>query len=287
MASETIDYLFEDPKINGQNFALVSIIGPHMPQKCDVWGLKVRGTADTLEMAQAMARKLMRIDNHYDIFTVEVGKFFPLAVEPQQVDKVEYQNTQLNELIKGYLENKELANEHWLQRKNEMIQEAIKEGKTQESSSRPEHPIAVLQRIKSLDETVVNLRQELESTEQRLKKSKDVFSNYSEEERKIANEELLATVKTVVNTTTNNPEMSVEEIRTQLITELDANQSVEPKSEVENLLDELKIREQQLDNENDNEKLQQEILELKEKLQNKNLVNDYINQNYSEPNYQF
>lgn len=41
--SKTIDYLFEDPPITGQTYALVSIVGPHMPQKCDVWGLKIRG----------------------------------------------------------------------------------------------------------------------------------------------------------------------------------------------------------------------------------------------------
>ena len=70
-----IDYLFEDPEITNQKYALVSIVGPHMPQKCDVWGLKVRGTAESLESAKALCKRLLRIDNNYDIYTVEVVNF--------------------------------------------------------------------------------------------------------------------------------------------------------------------------------------------------------------------
>ena len=96
----SIDYLFEDPPISNQQYALVSIVGPNMPQKCDTWGLKIRGTTDTLEKAKTMCQKILKIDNNYDIYTVEVGKFFPLVVEPHQIQDIEYQNQQLNTLIK-------------------------------------------------------------------------------------------------------------------------------------------------------------------------------------------
>ena len=92
MSEKTIDYLFEDPEIPNQKFALISIVGPHMKQKCDVWGLKIRGVSDTLEKAKTQCQKLLRIDNDYDIYTVEVGKFFPLTVEPNQISDVEYEN---------------------------------------------------------------------------------------------------------------------------------------------------------------------------------------------------
>ena len=46
---KTIDYLFEDPPLATQKFALVSIVGPNMPQKCDIWGLKIRGVAGTID----------------------------------------------------------------------------------------------------------------------------------------------------------------------------------------------------------------------------------------------
>lgn len=185
----TIDYLFEDPPITGQNFALVSIVGPHMKQKCDVWGLKIRGVCNTVDQAKNQTQKLMNIDNNYDIYTVEVGKFFPLAVEPMEIQDIEYQNTQLNNLIKGYLENKETANQQWHARKNEMMQEAIREGQDQ-SSSKKEHPIAVLQSVQTLNDKIKQLKQELEDSEKNLTNKMSDFNNYTEEERKLAVVEL-------------------------------------------------------------------------------------------------
>jgi phosphoribosylformylglycinamidine (FGAM) synthase PurS component len=113
---KVIDYLSEDPEISGQKFALVSIVGPHMPQKCDVWGLKVRGVADSVAEAKQMTKRLMKFDNMYDIYTVSVGKFFPLNVEPYDVKDVEHNDEKLNELMKSYLKNREDANEHYHQR---------------------------------------------------------------------------------------------------------------------------------------------------------------------------
>ena len=70
MKGKEIDYLFEDPEIKTQKFALVSIVGPGLPQKCNVWGLKVRGTAETLEQAKALSQKIMRVDENFDIYTL-------------------------------------------------------------------------------------------------------------------------------------------------------------------------------------------------------------------------
>ena len=86
---KTIDFLFEDPEIPSQKYALISIVGPHMKQKCNVWGLKIRGVADTIDAAKNLCKRLLRIDNNYDIYTVEVGKFFPLNVDPLQIDNIE------------------------------------------------------------------------------------------------------------------------------------------------------------------------------------------------------
>jgi phosphoribosylformylglycinamidine (FGAM) synthase PurS component len=148
-----VDMLSEDPEISGQRYALVSIVGPHLPQKCDVWGLKVRGVADSVAEAKQMTKKLMKFDNMYDIYTVSVGKFFPLNVEPYDVKDVEHDHEKLNELMKNYLKNREDANAHYHQRKQDMMEKAIREG-TKESqaelANKPEHPIAVLQRKQTL-----------------------------------------------------------------------------------------------------------------------------------------
>lgn len=184
MSKTSIDYLFEDPPVQNQQYALVSIVGPHMNQKCDVWGLKVRGTAESLDKAKELSQKILKIDNHYDIYTVEVGKFFPLAVEPTQINNVEYQNEQLNNLMKSYLQNKETASDFWHKRKNDMIQEAIKEGRSQEE--KPEHPVAVLHRIQSYGDTIQQMKENLLELEKELESSNNKFALYTEDEREEA-----------------------------------------------------------------------------------------------------
>ncbi len=312
--NKTIDYLYEDPAIPSQKYALVSIVGPHMPQKCDVWGLKVRGTADSLEKAKSMAQKLMKIDNDYDVYTVEVGKFFPLAVEPHQIGAVEYQNNQLNELIKTYLENKEVANEHWNKRKNEMIKEAIREGKSQdELANKPEHPIAVLQRIKNLEESIATTKEQLQSMEEDLNKSHEKFSSYSQEERELANKELQSAIDN--NIEANIPkesDLSVDEIRNKLMVELDANQnantqSAQSEADIDAVLAEIKANEQELDelnqlkSEMDSQRspaaynrliknigdIERKIADLKQRLNNASLVNQYINATYTGSQYDY
>lgn len=315
---KSIDYLSEDPVIPTQKFALVSIVGPHMPQKCDVWGLKVRGTAENLEKAKILSQKLLRIDNNYDIYTVEVGKFFPLAVEPNQIGNVEYQNSQLNEMVKKYLENKELANEMWHQRKNEMIQEAIKEGK-QQDSSKPEHPIAVLQRIKNFETQMNELNENLNSLKEDLELSKTKFANYTDEERELANKELEGVVSNIENEKRDQNEqneqneqdnqLSIEEIRKQLMDDLNVskiteedntddtilNDTINKIKSLETELDDLYKYKQILNEQNSPNvykhttntitRLENELGYLKDKLNDKEMVNSYINSNYNNSQY--
>lgn len=308
--SKEIDYLFEDPVISNQKYALVSIVGPHMPQKCDTWGLKVRGIAENLDRAKAMSQKILKIDNDYDIYTVEVGKFFPLTVEPHDVSDVEYQNSQLNDLVKNYLKNKELANDHWYERKNEMIQKAIKEGKNQEEmANKPEHPIAVLQRIVHYEQTIKETEEQLNTLKEDLFASKNKFENYTEEERMLANKEIQSSLGN------DNPvvqeeetEMSINDIRKQIANDLNIVE-VENVDDIENIdqvqitvsklqtlerdLEELNILQKTLpsnplsDVSKKISSVKAEIYNLKEKLNNKDLVNSYINQNYQNSQYNF
>jgi chromosome segregation ATPase len=298
--NKSIDYLFEDPPLSNQKYALVSIVGPHMPQKCNVWGLKVRGVADTIEKAKSMSKNLMNVDRNYDVYTVEVGKFFPLAVEPHQVSNVEYQNSQLNELIKTYLENRENANDLFNKRKNEMIEEAIREGKNQEElANRPEHPVAVLQRIHGFQDEITKAKNHLADLEKDMQLAKEKFEKYTDEEREMANNELRNALENAVD----NNDVNVEEVST-VMGELDVTQDVnqtESTREVEKLLDTLHQKEKELEESRallmsmDQDKspnvykrlqdtivdLNGDILSLKEKLNNNSKVNDFINKNYS------
>jgi flagellar biosynthesis/type III secretory pathway protein FliH len=162
--STIINYLTEDPVIPSQRYALISIVGPNMSQKCDVWGMKIRGVTETIEAAKELSKKIMRVDNIYDIYTVDIGKFFPLNVSSDQIKDVEYQNQQLNDLMKSYNENKEKAEELWAIRKNEMVKEAIKDGtkegqKELEEKAKLVNPDIVKQKIQELEKELQEQRQ--------------------------------------------------------------------------------------------------------------------------------
>ena len=298
------DYLNEDPVISSQRYALISIVGPNMQQKCDVWGLKIRGVADSLETAKVLTKRLMKLDKDYDIYTVDVGKFFPLAVEPYDVANVEYENEQLNLLVKNYLKNKEKANEHWHHRKDEMMKAALREGKSEgqdELANKPEHPIAVLQRIQTFDSKLSELTEQIDSLKHDIKLSKDKFALYTQEERDLADAELRKAIEN--NVDPNIPEqqssLNIEEIRNEIMQELKDD---EPKQEIQDILLELKSLEQEivgientlnsisiedapsvhntLSNQLTN--LQNSRNTLTEKLNQSQSVNDYINSNYNE-----
>jgi hypothetical protein len=256
----SIDYLFEDPPIPSQQYALISIVGPHMPQKCDTWGLKIRGTSDTLEKAKSMCQKILKIDNNYDIYTVEVGKFFPLNVEPYDIKDIEYQNNQLNTLIKSYLENREIANEHWHSRKNDMVKEAIREGNSSEKPK--EHPISIMQQIYMQKEDVQKVQEKVKSLEDKL------HDNYTEEEIVEAQKEFNKMLKS----TLEKIEEEDEEGHTGEISEV--NQILERIKNLELERESLEV------GGNEIEKLDLQIKLLKDKLNDSDVINDYINNNY-------
>lgn len=200
--TKEIDYLFEDPPIAGQKFALVSIVGPNLKQKCHVYGLKVRGVCESLDRAKSIAQKLTKIDPDYDIYTVEVGKFFPLDVDPMQINDIEYQNEQLNKLIKGYLENRENANIEYEKRKNELMKKAIAEGKSTEDKT--EHPIALLNRIAELNEKIENTKAHMDDLMKALTHNKSEYSKYTLDEQTQAEEEFNKLKEQVLEQNNNN-----------------------------------------------------------------------------------
>lgn len=297
---KTIDFLFEDPEISSQKYALISIVGPHMKQKCNVWGLKIRGVADTIETAKNLCKRLLRIDNNYDIYTVEVGKFFPLNVDPLEIDNIEYQNDQLNTLIKSYLENKSNANELWHKRKIEMIEEAINEGKNQtEFANKPEHPIAVLQRIRNYEDAIAETEKSLQSLKNDLEKSQDKFNNYTQDERELALKEF-DSAKVVAQ---DPKSFTVEEIRGEIEKQINTEESLP----IEETLNRMKLLEDELEElqylknslsssttpkvydkvQKSISNVESELNTLKSKLNDSNSVNNFINHNYQNSQYNF
>ena len=107
--------------------------------------MKIRYVAETLEKAKRKAKDLSSSDPDFHIFIVEVGKWFPLEVDPESIEDTEYQVETLNDIMKKYKENRIEANKHWQAEKNKKMNQAISEGQKQEISE--EHPVALLDRI--------------------------------------------------------------------------------------------------------------------------------------------
>lgn len=169
--TKEVDYLTEDPLIRDQQVCIMSFVGPNLKQKCDINAFKVRGSYTNQEEAEKKMKQLHKIDPDYDMFIAPVGIWCPFNPNPDEIDSQTYGNDQLNELMKGYQENKMKTNEHYNERKRKMIEDAINEGTEEgqkELASIKEHPIAVKQRMSDLTEQMKNAKENMEKLESQI-----------------------------------------------------------------------------------------------------------------------
>jgi hypothetical protein len=153
MDTNTLDYLPEDIPISNQKFVLLSVVGPAYNQKSKVAAIKVRGVAESQEEAQKMSKRIMKYDDKFDIFVADVGKFIPVNVSADEIDNVEYQNQELNTLMKSYKEVRNSSEDEFLTRKKDMVEKAVKDGLSNEETE---------QDPQIIKNTLINLRKELE-----------------------------------------------------------------------------------------------------------------------------
>jgi len=70
-------------------------------------GVKIRGVYGNQKEAEIKAKKLQGKDKYHNIFMAEVGKWTPWDPSPHEVKEQEYNNDQLNSLMKKYKENED------------------------------------------------------------------------------------------------------------------------------------------------------------------------------------
>jgi hypothetical protein len=89
-------------------------------------GIKVRGSYETLKEAQIRAEVLKRKDNNkHNIYVAQVGCWCPLGGNPDEID-TEYNETQLNTLMREYNKNREKTEIFFNDRKNDLIERTKK-----------------------------------------------------------------------------------------------------------------------------------------------------------------
>jgi len=85
-------------------------------------GLKIRGSYETLPEAQKRAENVKKFDPAFDVYVAQVGCWCPWAPNPEDIEDVQYSETQLNTLMKKYKENQEKKDELYRLRKDDLIQ---------------------------------------------------------------------------------------------------------------------------------------------------------------------
>lgn len=131
-------------------------------------GIKIRGVFDKYDEACEYAKKLQSIDPHFNIYVGEMGKWLPFDADSSNVQNSEYQNNELNDMMKSYHENQEKANLFHERRKNEMMLSNIKDNiKTRKnnldelqqelSTSKDNSTSAINAKITCIEEHIVEL----------------------------------------------------------------------------------------------------------------------------------
>lgn len=103
--------------------------------KTSTRGVKVRGTYDTLKEAQVRAKVLQRKDPNFNVYVGQVGYWLPWDPDPDTIKDQEYQEGQLNNLMKKYNENIDNREQHFEERKKEKIAKAKKDNREKNNPS--------------------------------------------------------------------------------------------------------------------------------------------------------
>lgn len=200
-----VDYLSEDEEIPSQKFVCLSfasisddmrddfleelsgqlnISKDIVTKVVDGWcklehpkrAVKVRGSASSPEEIVQRAKRVREMDDNFHIFTCEVGKWLAFDPNPEMIEDENYMEEQLNELVKGYKQNKLKTKTYFEQRRREMMEKAISEGTSEGQKLKllEEEPTeAIEHRVKQADDYI----SELEGKIDELKRTKELALN--------------------------------------------------------------------------------------------------------------
>lgn len=170
--------------VPGQQYALISLVGPELPQKNDKFGLKIRGVFATKPEAESYAKRLQKEDATFDIYLVDMYKWLLIPPDRDQIADVNYAEDKLQEIMSKYRENQKNAAIMFEKRKKDLAEKDNYIEPGDENSkfySRPDEPP-----ISHPSEVVERLRKEHpDSTiEELVKMANDIIEKEMEERQK-------------------------------------------------------------------------------------------------------
>ena len=165
------DYLSEDSLLpKDQKFVCLSFL-TDKENKTTLSGVKVRGVYETYDEACKQAKNLQAVDEAFNVFVGEMGKWLPFdpAPDSEAVKNSEYANEELNNMMKSYLENQEKAKLFHEQRKNELMKKNIMDNITTRHTNLKEVQeqltSATEEEKKILEDTVKSIEEQIEKME--------------------------------------------------------------------------------------------------------------------------
>lgn len=149
-------------------YALASFVGPRMPQKADIPGIKIRGVG-TMEECRARAKKLQEHDNDrgaaVDTYVVEFGRWLPLEFTTVDARKAgmtqEFQDARMQEFFDSLASSRRRQDAEMAQRKADLMAGRIPKDEL-------ERDLVAMQKERiSLDERIVKVQELIAEAEKR------------------------------------------------------------------------------------------------------------------------
>lgn len=107
--------------IPGQNYALINVVSPKSNQKNEDCGVKIKGVFATLDEAKQYSQKINKIDPTFDLFVVELYKWFPVPPSIEDIQDQKFQDDKLNDIIESHKQEQMKAKEFFEARKEELM----------------------------------------------------------------------------------------------------------------------------------------------------------------------
>jgi len=92
-------------------------------------GLKIRGTYSNYREAKNRSNQIAKFDKNHHVYIGQVGYWLPWDPDPHEVQDQEYQEKELNTLMKKYRENLISKDEFFEARNQEKMETALKKNK--------------------------------------------------------------------------------------------------------------------------------------------------------------
>jgi len=183
------DYLDEDKPIPNQKFFVLSYLLPGENNEIEVPMIKMRGVYKTMEECRSKIESLKNIDKYFHMYISEVGKWGGLfddetVAKLDNVD-VQYREEIMNNMMRGYKENKDKADLDFIERTRIMKEKAKFEGtpEGQEYLAKlKEEPVSVKARLDSVNFQLKDLNERIAELENIKKATEEVYNQFTEEE---------------------------------------------------------------------------------------------------------